>query len=130
VFLFEDFRQNPTRKVNELFDFLEVDSGFVPDTSTRHNPAGVPRNRFLNRLYFDPTLIRTVKAILPNGAQQFAKWIRQSNLQPPPKFPDDLRAKLLDHFRDDILRLESLIDCDLSSWFAEKPNRSPAIATG
>jgi hypothetical protein len=116
ILIFEEFKQDPAKAVVDLFDFLGVDTNFVPDTSTRHNPAGVPKNRLLNRLFFDPALIRTAKLVLPESVQRIAKRVQQQNLKTPPKPPADLRAKLLDLYREDILKLEALLDRDLSIW--------------
>jgi len=116
IYVFEEFKKDPAKVVVDLFDFLGVDTNFVPDTSTRHNPAGVPKNRLLNRLFFDPTLIRIAKSALPERVQGLAKRVQQQNLKVPPKFPSDLRAKLLDLYREDILKLETLLDRDLSMW--------------
>ncbi|MCC9078670.1 sulfotransferase [Litorilinea aerophila] len=119
IILFEEFKKEPVRVVQELFEFLEVDPEFVPDTSARHNPAAVPKSRLLNRFFFHPTVIRTAKALLPGRAQDLARQIRQQNLKPPPKFPADLRARLLQLYRDDILQVEALIDRDLSIWLED-----------
>ena len=116
ICIFEEFKADPAKVVVDLFDFLGVDANFVPDTSTRHNPAGVPKFRWLNRLFFDPTLIRTAKWVLPENLQGMVKRVQQQNLKAPPKFPADLRAKLLDLYREDILKLEVLLDRDLSIW--------------
>ncbi len=116
IFLFEEFKRDPAGIVVDLFDFVGVDTSFVPDTSTRHNPAGVPKNRLLNRLYFHPTVIRTAQSVLPGSMQEMAKGIRQRNIRTPPGFPSDLRADLLEIYREDILRLEELIGLDLSIW--------------
>jgi hypothetical protein len=116
VFLFEDFKRDTSQIVVELLDFLGVDNGFVPDTSTRHNTAGVPKNRLLNRIYFNPKVVRTASSILPDSMKEVAKGIRQRNLETPPQFPADLRAQLLRGYREDILRLQDLIDIDLSGW--------------
>jgi hypothetical protein len=99
-----------------LFDFLGVDTNFMPDTSIKHNPAAIPKNRLLNRLFYDPALIRVSKAMLPERVQVLAKDIQQQNLKPAPKLPPDLRAELLDIYREDIFNLESLLDRDMSIW--------------
>jgi len=70
----------------------------------------------LNRLFFDPSLIRTAKSVLLESMQGMVKRVRQQNLKTPPKFPADLRADLLDLYREDILKLEALLDRDLSIW--------------
>ncbi|HET7008631.1 MAG TPA: sulfotransferase [Candidatus Binatia bacterium] len=116
IYIFEEFRKDPAKVVVDLFEFLGVGTNFVPDTSTRHNPAGVPKFRLLNRLFFDPTLIRIAKSVLPESLQQMAKRVQQQNLKTPPKPPADLRANLLDLYREDILKLEALLDRDLSIW--------------
>jgi hypothetical protein len=93
-----------------------VDPNFAPDTSIQHNPAAVPKIRLLNRLFYHPTLVRTAKSLLPESAQWMVKRVQQQNLKTPPKFPADLRAKLLDLYREDIHRLEAMLDRDLSIW--------------
>lgn len=120
VFIFEEFKKDPAKLVTELFDFVGVDTDFLPDTSTRYNPGGVPKNRRLNRLFYDPTLIRSAKAILPERVLGVAKRVQQQNLKSPPSFPADLRSELLDLYREDILKLEDLIQKDLSIWLEAK----------
>lgn len=120
VYLFEEFKKDPSRIVVDLFDFIGVDPTHVPDTSTRYNPAGVPKNRRLNRVFFDPTVVRVAKSYFPESLQGVAKRVRQRNMKTPPKFSPELRARLLDHYRQDILQLETLLDRDLSIWFEPK----------
>ena len=116
IYIFEEFKNDPAKVVVDLFDFMGVDTNFVPDTSTTHNPAAIPKNRLLNRLFFHPTVIRIANSALRESVQRMAKRVRQQNLKTPPTFPADLRAKLLEHYREDILKLEALLDRDLSIW--------------
>jgi len=116
VIIFEEFKKDPAKTVVDLFGFLGVDTSFVPDTSIRHNPAGIPKIRLINRLFFNPTLIRTAKAVFPESVQEMLKQVQQQNLKVPPKFPPDLRAQLLKVYREDMLKLEGLLDRDLSIW--------------
>jgi Sulfotransferase family len=123
IYLFDEFRKDPAEVVRDLLGFLGVDAGFVPDTTVKHNPANVPRSALLNRVLYQPRVIRAVKAVLPTRLEKTAKRLRQRNLSPAPSFPADLRANLLDLYRDDILRLEELVDRDLSGWFEPLPAR-------
>jgi hypothetical protein len=116
IIIFEEFRKDPAKAMIELFDFVGVDKNFVPDTSIKHNPAGVPKIRLLNRLFFHPTVIRAAKAVFPQGVQEKLKQVQQQNLKTPPKFPPELRAKLLDVYREDIYKVEELLGRDLSIW--------------
>jgi len=121
IYLFDEFKKSPDDLVRDLFAFLDVDTGFVPDTTVRHNPANVPKSARLNRILYQPGVIRSVKAVLPARLEKVAKRLRQRNLSPAPSFPQDLRATLLELYREDILRLEELIERDLSVWFEPLP---------
>jgi hypothetical protein len=123
IYLFDEFRKSPGEVVRDLFGFVGVDTGFVPDTTVKHNPANIPKSAWLNRVLYQPRVIRAVKALLPARLEKTAKRLRQRNLSPAPSFPADLRAELLDLYREDILRLEELIDRDLSGWFEPLPAR-------
>lgn len=116
TYLFEDFRRDPAAIVQDLCGFLGVDTAFVPDTAVRHNPANVPRSATLNRVFYHPAVIRGAKSVLPQRVQTTAKRLRQRNLRTAPTFPADLRADLLGLYRDDILKLQALLDRDLSTW--------------
>ena len=116
IIIFEDFRGDPAKVVTNLFDFLGVDANFGPDTSIRHNPAAIPKSRLMNRIFYNSALIRKAKSVLPESVQGMVKRVRQMNLRTPPPFPADLRAKLLKLYRQDILKLEGLLDRDLSMW--------------
>jgi Sulfotransferase family len=123
IYLFDEFRKSPADVVRDLLGFLGVDTGFVPDTTVKHNPANVPRSALLNRILYRPRVIRAAKAVLPARLEKTAKRLRQRNLSPAPSFPADLRAELLDYYREDILRLEELVGRDLSGWFEPLPAR-------
>lgn len=123
IYLFDEFRKSPADVVRDLLAFLGVDTGFVPDTTVKHNPANVPRSALLNRVLYQPRVIRAAKAVLPARLEKTAKRLRQRNLSPAPSFPADLRAELLDLYREDILRLEELVGRDLSGWFEPLPAR-------
>jgi hypothetical protein len=117
ICLFEDFKEDPAQVVQDLFKFLGVDTNYALDTSVRHNPGAIPRSRLLNRLFYHPALISMAKSILPESVQGLAKRVTQQNLKSPPEFPASLRAELLRLYRTDILKLQELLDRDLSIWF-------------
>lgn len=116
VYIFEDFKKDPTNVILDLLDFLGVDTRFVPDTAPRYNRANIPKSRWVNRLLYHPGLSGTAKSVLPARVHRMAKGVRQLNLKSPPTFPADLRAQLLGLYREDILKLEALLNQDLSIW--------------
>jgi hypothetical protein len=119
TYLFDDFKKDSKAVVQDLYGFVGVDTGFTPDTAVRHNPANVPKSALLNRVFYHPRAIRSAKAVLPDRLQTMAKRLRQRTQRPAPKLPPDLRARLLELYRDDIRKLETLLDRDLSVWLEQ-----------
>ncbi len=115
-YIFEEFKKEPAKTLVDLYSFLGVDTNFAPDTAVKHNPAAIPKVRLLNRLFYNPTLINITKSVVPEGLQEKLKQVQQLNLRTAPKLPADLRSKLLKFYREDILKLEMLLDRDLSIW--------------
>jgi hypothetical protein len=119
VYLFDDLAANPLALMRKLFGFLEVDAAFAPDVSLRHNAAGLPRNRCWQLLLTKNTLTRTLRRLLPAGARHYALEIQdaaRSRRLAKPKLSEELRRELNEFYRDDILKLQDLIQRDLRSW--------------
>jgi hypothetical protein len=115
VFLFDELARDTQSVLSDVFGFLDVDAAFAPETP-RYNRANVPRSRRLNRVLYHPAAVRTAKTLLPTAVHDVARRARMQNQKPPPTLAPDLRARLQDVYREDILRLETLIDRDLSDW--------------
>lgn len=133
VVLFEDFTDDPTGTVQQIYRFLEVDDTFVPDTSMRHNPSGRPRSWSLHWLLQLAGVGAAVRRVLPDRLvdavgrraepviRQMRRWkkhVIHRNLDRP-SLPPEPAARLRNLYRDDIHRLESLIDRDLSHWLED-----------
>lgn len=117
VYMFSDFQRNPVRTMRDLFEFLSIDSNFSPDVSLQHNITGVPRSRAIHRFLTEPHAIKNLfKPLIP---ERWIVWtlvkLRGLNLSKP-TLDADVRHELIDVFKEDILRLQDLIDRDLSSW--------------
>jgi len=129
---YDDFTENPLAELQRIFQFLGVTQTFVPDVGKRHNVSRrrmrTPRSQLVNRLLNEPNRLRKVarrvlNKPLRNWLKRFAtrrntKSVRWS----PPAMAPDVRAQLVEEFRDDVLSLEELIGRDFSSWL-EIPNR-------
>jgi hypothetical protein len=116
VILFDDLVTRPGDIVRELFEFLGVDPTFVPDTGTAHNPSRMARSPALNRF-----LVRTIaalKPLVPRGLRDRGLGTRARSFQfrKAPAIPADLRKRLLDDYREDILAAGELIGRDLHFW--------------
>ena len=123
VWLYDDLRDDPASVAQSVFRFLGVDDDFVPDTSSRHNPAGVPQSGAARatmkamdkavgglRRTFSPT-----SRIFPYVSKTRQAVQGRVFTVPPPVDPE-IRRELVQGYREDILQLQELIGRDLSTW--------------
>lgn len=119
VHLYEDFASAPGATVRRIFRFLDVDDGFVPDTSMRHNPSGLPRRKMLELVVRPTDFKRNLKARMPYRLRQplmaIGNAINRRNMVKP-ALPQELRHELIALYREDILKLQDLIERDLTPW--------------
>jgi hypothetical protein len=118
VILFEDLDANPQTVLRELFCFLDVDPGFIADTSVRYNAGVAPRSLFLNRLFYAG--IQRFRPLVPQRllAKGLATRLRRPILQKPEPISPLLRRRLTEQYREDILATGELVGRDLSHWLA------------
>ena len=119
VYLYEDFSANPMSIVQDTFQFLGVDDTFAPNVLERHNVSGIPKNKVLSNFIVNPHPIKDIfKPFFPNSLRR-ALIVRLKNrrsLDKPPPMSAEVRKQLIDVYRDDILRLQDLLQRDLSIW--------------
>jgi hypothetical protein len=97
VWLYEDLVNDPARMTREMFAFLGVDESFQPDFSQKHNVTRIPARPWLGALM---------------KGRPWLDWLAA----PKPVFPPDVRARLRESYREDLLLAEDLIGRDLSEW--------------
>lgn len=113
VYLYEDLSTNPVSVLENVFQFLGVGEEFALDTSIKHNVSGIPKNEVLHSLLIRLKPITTaLKPFLPAKLRQY---IRDQILVKPQLSPE-VRQQMIGVYRDDILRLQDLIQRDLSQW--------------
>lgn len=123
VYLFEEFKNNPQAVLNNIFEFLGVDETFSPDMSVRYNVSAMPRSQALNEAIFKPGLAKsTFRLICPPKirhriTQQIKLWNYNGFQKPQMSEENEYYLKQL--FREDILKLQDLIQKDLTHWLEE-----------
>jgi hypothetical protein len=117
ILLYEDFRDHPQQTIAQICRALGIDPGFTPDMSRKPNVSGVPRSRLLHRATVSQNPVkRVLKQLIPRGLRmRMLNGIKQQNLQRP-ELSAEIRAELIALYQDDISRLQTLIDRDLSHW--------------
>ncbi len=121
IILYDDLIQHQKNVISNIFQFLEVDNGFLPVSNVHYNVSGKQKNSILffliNQLLNKPNPIRWSARKLFSDVYRgnFANMIKQINLRKQ-TIPLDIKIKLIKVFKDDILLLQNLIQQDLSHW--------------
>lgn len=117
VILYDDFQRAPLPVIQSIFRFIGVDDTFQPDMSYRSNPSGRPKSYLLHYLTVYPNVLMSIfKNLIPKTARREIKqFIYKNNLQKIP-FDPAVRAESTKMYRIEILRLQDLLKCDLSTW--------------
>ena len=120
VYLYDDLVKDPLGLAKDIYNFLEVDTTFVPDTTVKYNISGIPRSRLLQRFLKKPnivkTLLRPITRMIPEQKRaKIISGLRYKNLEKPQMKPET-REYLKNFYREDILKLQKLIHRDLSTW--------------
>ena len=112
VCLNADLQRNATATLQDIFRYLEVDDTFSPDTSVRAGASGIPKNQFIYRFVKQSSLKSLLKPLLPKGiGQTLEKYMLNK-----PQLEPDIRQELLAIYREDTLKLQDLLQRDLSGW--------------
>jgi hypothetical protein len=115
ICFYDDYQRDPLATLAGIFRFLSVDDSFVPDTSQRHLQPRAPRFPGMSRFLKERGVWRAAKDRLPPALLHALRGIAfrpRASLAPR---PED-RARLVDYYRDDILKLSRLLNRDLQSW--------------
>lgn len=126
IHLYQDFCADRKGVVRDVLRFLEVDESLLPDIGEKHNVIAVPRSRIINAALNRQTRLRPlVRACLPaQGRKRLLNWLNRLNSKRPQLAPE-IRAELIEGYRDDILKLQDLIGRDLSAWLRVDKSERP-----
>ena len=117
IYLYDDFVRDPLRFMQTIFRFLDVDDTFVPDMSERYNESKLLRSPALHDFLAERRPSKDLlKPLIPFRIRKRIKHHRNSrNLAKPPLAPE-LRRHLTEGYRDDIRKLQDMLQRDLSHW--------------
>ena len=117
VYLYDDWKVNNIRILQDIFHFLNVDDRFVPDVSIKHNVSSIPRSIALHKFLTKQNLIKSVlEPFLPRRVRRRAFVSLMNQNLTRPQLSLELRNQLVGVYQQDILRLQDLIERDLSKW--------------
>ena len=120
ILIYDDLKAAPQALLRDLFRFLEVDENFAPEIR-RSNVTLLPRNQRLHNLVSHPARIEQLTPFLPVSARRVLVSALQRadskfNLAPPLPLDPEVRSRLTEEYREDIVKLQDLVGRDLSHW--------------
>lgn len=118
VYLYEDLKTDMVGVLHDVFGYLGVDDTFTPDTSRKLNVSGTPKSRLLFTLMEKPNPVRSfLRPFLPIKARRrISTALQDANIVRSEPLRQETRRELIEVYRQDMLKLQDLIERDLSGW--------------
>ncbi len=123
VFLHDDLRKDSQQFMQTMYQSIGVNPDFVANTSQKAQTAKVPKNQTLNRLLKTKNPLRTVATsimqIVPSDLRhQLRDRLISFNSQDKGQatFTEEDIVLLQKYYREDILKLQDLLQRNLSAW--------------
>jgi hypothetical protein len=101
--------------LREVFEFLGVDGGFMPDTATRHNQQQIAKLPGLSVIDRRRSVGKALRHAIPAPARSFLRKLIYRTSGSMQMTPVEHHL-LVEYYRQDIRRLETLLQRDLSAW--------------
>jgi hypothetical protein len=121
IFTFDEFLKDQKKFMYSLFEFINVDPNFTPDTSVIIRKGGKITNHKLETILKSGGFLKsTIKSIIrpfTTPEQRRSLNIKVKNLLTKKEFlSPKYRQNLIDFYREDILKTQELLNIDLSHW--------------
>ena len=119
VYTYDEFSAKPVVVLQDIFRFLGVDHTFIPDTSFQYNVSGMPNSRALRNFIVKSSKVKNILNLFfpsPLRQRMVRKAMQLNTRKIKPTFSEETRLYLTQLYQDEILKLQSLIQKDLSKW--------------
>jgi len=120
ILLFDDLIKDLPKEMGKIFEFLELEPVDISSKAKRLNVAGPPKNEFyrlFQKLIYQPDAIKSLfKNLVPRRLRTSWKNSLSEVLLRHEPMSEELRKKLTEAYREDVLALGGLIGRDLSHW--------------
>jgi len=117
---FEDLETDPLSLMKKIYSFLEVDHNFLPNVEIKYNIAQSKNLNFIQKAFlnFDSQtrwkiMQKTGKIIGNHNLSKIVNFLIKEDKSKPDEY---CRIFLINEIKEDILKLENLINQDLQDW--------------
>jgi hypothetical protein len=112
---YEDFKNNVSKTVDQVYDFLNISTEFAADINTKYNTFTMPKNKGIRFIYSFVFLRKILTFFLPI---YLVKNIRAFlfKADKKPELLKETRSQLSIIFNNDIKKLEEVLGKNYSKW--------------
>lgn len=119
VYLFDELKNKSLDLMKKIYEFLDVNDNFTPNLNI-YNKTGLPRNKVLHKfLRYDNFIKDITRHITPSKFRaNIFRFIENKNYtrKSIPPMDSSTKKMLLNKFKSDVLKLQELINIDLTDW--------------
>ncbi len=112
----EDMKKNGQQVIKELYEFIDVDSNFTPDTSKQYNEVFTPKYKNFTWLLNKTGIRPLMKKLSPKFIKNLFVKIFYKGKGEKSEIKSDAKTFLINQFSEDIKKLSVLLNKDLSNW--------------
>jgi hypothetical protein len=107
----KDLNQNPKSTLEEIFEFIGVDSIGFDYSSLKTNVSGIPKNRLVAKVFIKPNIFTyALRKVIPQQlGRAIRDFINRNNKGAKLKVSQELRNQLDREYKVEVGRLNSLI---------------------
>ena len=112
VIIYEEFKADPQKTLEDVYHFLQISQGFTPDMSIKPKISGQVSNKLLKPLVSNPGLKKLLKRIIPVKFWNRLKYkfVKKPDLSQPMK--EMLKAR----YNQEVEELETLTGISFEIW--------------
>lgn len=118
VLLFEDPEVDTLGVIKDVYGYIGVDHQFQPNVWLHNNPGAAPVSPFMREeqsVYRHDWRRRAMKAVVTCGMRRRLAGINDREVKITALIFADIRKRLSGYYRQDIIKLQNLIDWDLNA---------------
>jgi hypothetical protein len=119
IIMYEDFKSNTAKVVEKTLEFLGVDSKVSLDTGSKHNVGGKSwKPPFVKHFFMKDNLVKKVfRMIFSFSLRKKVRIFLESILKQKSKpITKETRENLVVFFKEDVSKLEQLLQINLKYW--------------
>ncbi|MBU0730974.1 MAG: sulfotransferase [Proteobacteria bacterium] len=118
IVIFEEWIKEPEKCIPEIFNFLELDTKSKVEYNVEEFKSDIIRSLFIKKIIrrFFLEISNIINPFSAKFAYSLKNRIKATFHTKPPPISPESRNELLKLYHDDIMKLQDLLDRDLSLW--------------